>query len=77
MKENYDKKHKDKMPNVGDLVMLESPITMKGHSPKLTRPLKGQYKIDKIMDTTVVLETFENPKKCDNGSYQPMQNGRE
>jgi len=34
MKESYDKKHKDKMPNVGDLVMLETPVTMKRHSPK-------------------------------------------
>ena len=36
---------------------------MKGHSTNLTRPFKGPYKIDKIMDTTVVLRDIQKPQK--------------
>jgi len=42
MKEQYDKNHTDKMPTVGSMVMLESPVIPRGHTLKLTRTYKEQ-----------------------------------
>ena len=63
MKEQYDKNHTDKMPNVGSMVMLESPVIPRGHTLKLTRTYKGPYQITKVLDNTVILIDPKKPHK--------------
>ena len=63
MKELYDKKHHDKQPKVGEYVMLESPVIIRGQSSKLTRTFKGPYLIEKVLDTSVILRDPKRPSK--------------
>ena len=55
MKEYYDKNKKNHGIRVGDKVMLENKACVKGISPKLARPFKGPYIVERTTDTNLVI----------------------
>ena len=55
MKEQYDKNKKNHSIRIGDKIMLESKACTKGISPKLARPFKSPYVMERTTDTNLVI----------------------